>query len=330
MSNIIIDFFLHCPALTQILSDVIYVCPIDNPITNVNLVIQHCNKYNIKYINKIPNKVNICFLIFPLLNIDSRHEPTRHIKFIKCLQYYSNTINAEKIIIIDNHDYAILPELKLLQTIKYNMILKRNYHNNIEYPINVKPYHFIDCCGSFDPISFILNNCNTNITRNKINKIWFCGSIYNHEDKQLNTFTNRIKTIDQINKYNIIDIIAKKPHSEYLNIIGKYKYALSLMGCSSWGTRHYEILSQNTILISQACNTIPNPLNHIFPFDNPEIQFSKYNFFNSPEDLYNKYLELEQDPQLYESVLINQIKVVKYYYNSKYIKNLILNYINEI
>ena len=67
MSNIIIDFFLHCPALTQILSDVIYVCPIDNPITNVNLVIQHCNKYNIKYINKIPNKVNICFLIFPLL-----------------------------------------------------------------------------------------------------------------------------------------------------------------------------------------------------------------------------------------------------------------------
>tara|TARA_B100001094_G_C18051073_1_gene730032 strand:- start:141 stop:1133 length:993 start_codon:yes stop_codon:yes gene_type:complete len=330
MNDIIIDFFLHYPALVDILSDAIYVCPLDNPIVNSELSKQHCIKYNIKYIDKIPNKINNCFFIFPLLNIDIRHEPIRHQKFINCLEYYSNIVNAEKIIILDNHDYAILPELKLLDTIKYNFILKRNYHNNITYPSNVKPFHFIDCCGNFDPIKFILNNNNIKYTKDKINKIWFSGSIYNHEDKILNTFTNRVNIMQELNKYNIIDIIPRKPHKEYLNTIGKYKYAISLMGCSSWGTRHYEILSQSTILFSQACNTIPNPLNHIFPFDNPEIQFSTYNFFDSPEDLYNKYLQLEQEPKLYENVLTNQIKVVKYYYNKNYIKNIIVKYINAI
>ena len=331
MSNIIIDFFLHYPALKEILPDTVYICPFDNPIiTDKKIAINHCNRYNIEYIDRIPNKVNICFLIFPLLNIDRRHEPKRHSKFIKCLEYYSNMINAEKIIIFDNHDYSILPDLTLLQNIKYNMIFKRNYHKNIQYPKNVKPYHFIDCCGSFDPIKFILNNHSVNVKQNKINKIWFCGSIYNHVDNRLNTFTNRIKTMQEINKYNIVDVITKKPHNEYLNIIGKYKYALSLMGCSSWGTRHYEILSQNTILFSQACHTFPEPLNHVFPFNNPDVQFSKYNFFNSAEDLYKKYLQLEQDPELYKSVLMNQINVVKYYYNTKYIQNMISQYVQGI
>mgnify|MGYP003673354104 FL=1 len=116
-------------------------------------------------------------------------------------------------------------------------------------------------------------------------------------------------------------------HSEYLKNIGNYKYGLSLMGCSSWGTRHFEILVQDTILFSQRCDTVPDPKNHVFPFEEND-SFSEFNFFDSYEDLIKKYDILENDLEKYSEVLKNQKFIIEKYYNYTNIKNYIFKLIS--
>src|SRR3972149_4718593 len=100
MRNIILDFFLHFPSLYHIIDNSIYICS-DLEKFDVKkdiLTKKFCDKYKIEYQDIIPDeKYNICFIIFPLFNLDSKHKPIRHIIFNNTLETYSNKIKANKI-----------------------------------------------------------------------------------------------------------------------------------------------------------------------------------------------------------------------------------------
>ena len=329
MNILVFDPLQHYPQIYHILTEnnnsVDYVCNYKQ-YTYYNEK-QYLEKYNISYKTDIDkyDKYNMCFIIFPLLNIDIKYDEKRNKEFYNYITSLTNNIKKHtKIIIIDNQDYANMPEN--LNNIRYDIIFKRNYHKNMKYDKNIIPFHFVDCCCKVDPIHLLINNYN-NKTINKIsNKIWFSGRIYKIVNKKYNIYTNRY-FIKDLKKKGVIEVVDKLPHNEYLNKIKEYKYALSLMGCSSWGTRHFEILAQyDTILFSQAFRTKPDPLNHIFPFENGD-KFSEYNFFTSVDDLMKKYNEIESNDELYKSILNNQKYIIDKYYNNKYIYNYIIKHI---
>jgi hypothetical protein len=70
---------------------------------------------------------DICFIVFPLLDIDPRHEPIRHNSTFPFLKNLTHKIKAKKIIIFDNHDYAYVPKKELLEQLVFDSVLKRNY-----------------------------------------------------------------------------------------------------------------------------------------------------------------------------------------------------------
>jgi len=330
MLNVIIDPYIHCPYLYYTLDKCEYTSPIVNNTPRYYSKESFKNKYDFCYTTNIDyeKKYDICFIVFPLLDIDPRHEPTRHRSTFPFLKKLTQSIRADKIIIFDNHDYAYVPEKKLLEDLKFNFILKRNFHCNFSYDNRIKPFHFLDCCGKIDSIFLLINRQKyKNITEEKNNKIWFSGSIYNHNDNIFNCYTSRKKIYKFIKKSKKIRFVSNMQHAEYLKNIGNYKYALSLMGCSSWGTRHFEILVQDTVLFSQRCDTTPDPKNHVFPFEEGD-SFSEFNFFDSYEDLIKKYDILENDLEKYREVLKNQKLVIEKYYNYTNIKNYIFKLIS--
>ena len=327
--NIIIDPYIHCPFLYYTLDKCNYVCPFINETPRYYDRNSFKNKYEFEYTTDIDyeQEYNFCFIVFPMLDIDERHEPSRHKFTLPFLKDLTNKIKAIKIIIFDNHDYCYMPKDNLLKQLKYDIILKRNYHKNIKYEEKIKPFHFLDCCGTIDPIYLIVNRKKyLNSNPNKKNKFWFSGGLYIHKDDIFNTYTDRKKIFRELTKLKIIEKPNNLPHSQYLNNIGNYKYAISLMGCSSWGTRHFEILTQQTILFSQTCDTIPNPINHYFPFEDND-NFSDFNFFHSKDDLKNKYTVLENNKEKYKEILDNQNYIVNKYYNYDYIKKYIFKFL---
>lgn len=327
MKDIIIDSWLHFPTLYKVISNADYISP-NTPVPKGKTQINFVENYNFKYKQEITDeKYNNCFIVFPLLNIDTLGDNRNKI-FKQLLKMFIEKTNAKKIIIIDVHDFPYLPKKNILDEINYDYILKRNYHKNIVYNDKVKPFHFVDCCGSFDPVYYLINNqleYNKNEIVKKNNKMWFSGTLWNWQDDIWNVHCNRQKIINEIKKYNILEIVPTLPHKQYLEKINEYKYALNI-GVMVNGTRMYEILAQNTILFISNCETTSDLKNHVFPFEDGDT-FSEYNFFYSIDDLIKKYNELENDDELYKKVLSNQKYITEKYYNFKYINKLIYKYI---
>lgn len=327
MKDIIIDSWLFFPTLYKVFSHVDYISPNTSPPKGKNQF-NFVENYNFMYKEEITDeKYNNCFIVFPLLNIVPEGD-RRHDNYKKILKMFIEKTNANKIIIIDVHDFPYIPKKNILDEINYDYILKRNYHKNIVYNDKVKPFHFVDCCGTFDSVYYLINNqleYNKNEIVKKNNKIWFSGTLWNWQDNIWNMHCNRGEFINKLKQYDILENVPKLPHKQYLEKINEYKYSLS-SGHWGWGTRMHEILAKNTILFSQCCDTIPDPSNHVFPFEDGD-SFSEYNFFYSIDDLIKKYNELENDDELYKKVLSNQKYIVKKYYSYEYINKLINIYI---
>ena len=234
-----------------------------------------------------------------------------------------------KVIIIDNHAGDYEPSIYLNKfNFKYDIIFKRvcSNRNNHRYLKNTFSYPFV-MCTSNDPMYKLFNsNIITTPISNKINQIYFSGSIFKHYEQwdNNNTFeqADRKKIVNNFtNKYPNILILKRVHYNVFHKTISQYKYALDIRGCSRLNKRLYEILSTNALLLAEKIDII-------WPFDKGD-NFSEECFFEQGncDDLYRIYNDFENNDELYKKCLENQMYIVKKYFNNdwiwKYIQNII-------
>lgn len=281
---------------------------------------KNMNKYSIvprKDIQNVNDKnFDILFIIISLYDANPKCKFFKpNIKEIldKNLEII-NKNNFKKVIIFDNYDYDYDPN-DIIECKKIDFFFKRNYNKKKKYRENVVPFPFI----MFGEVSLIekLLEKNINSTKEKINRIFFTGGLYCHNDKEIGYIRNRIDIYKKIQKYIYNPGIL--PYTNFLNELKNSKYALDLNGVGDPNKRTFEILSQGSLMLSEY-NDLKWPFNAEDNF-NEELKFKdEYEFYNIintlaiNESLYNKYLQ-------------NQNYIFNKYFNIEWIKNYLLNYL---
>ena len=223
-----------------------------------------------------------------------------------------NINNFKFVALFDNYDYDYDPNT-IVSIPKINIFFKRNYQKNIQYNINVVPFPFI----MFGDKSLI-EKCHREMVTiesyhiEKKNRIFFAGSLLNHQDAQYGVFRNR--NIIYNNIKNHIYNPGHVHYDEFINILRNSKYCLDLLGVGDPNKRTIEILLSGSLLISEY-----NELKWPFP-----EEFSKETIFKDTSDFYNKINELEKNKELYNKCLINQYNIVRKYFNKDWIKEYII------
>jgi hypothetical protein len=233
------------------------------------------------------------------------------------LQLFANNniriSNGGKMKIIDNYDYNYCP-INDVNNIQYpkdvvsncnftTTFYKRNKSKKGNYSSNVKPFPFI-IFGYQSPIDVLLGGYRIDNGGNKINKLFFYGAFLIHNDPTYNVFINRKIVIDKIrNKFDdFIEINEPRlTFEEYIYKMSQYKFALDLLGVGEPNKRTFEILSCNTLMISQKGNID-------WGFDDGD-DFSEETVFSGDnvDELYDKLQHLINNDALYKKCLENQI-----------------------
>ena len=340
MVNLIIDLDLHCPHLKYLIKNSLYYGRENSKILSLNhSVDEMISKFNLNIIEekekiKKFNKIDNLYIIMGILSTEKREKNINYTKWIdkyKCIyKQFINKIEG-KIIIIDNNGSDCEPNIYLNKfDFKYDLILKRTYskRNNQRYLKNTFSYPFV-MSTSNDPMYRLFNsNIITLPINKKINKIYFSGSLFKHLEKWDNNnifeHADRKKIVNDIKKKypNILDI-KKVPNNVFVKTISKYKYALDIRGYSRLNKRLYEILSTNTLLLSEKIDVI-------WPFEDGD-SFSEECFFQpgKAKDLYRIYNNFENSPELYNKCLENQLYIVNKYFNNEWLWGYIENIINN-
>jgi len=149
----------------------------------------------------------------------------------------------------------------------------------------------------------------------KKNRIFFTGSLFVHDDKEINYYRNRKEIYNKLEKY-IYNPGALK-YWEFLDAIKTSKYCLDLNGVGDPNKRTFEILSHHSLRLAEY-----NDLK--WPF---EEYFSEETIFTHEEDFIKKLYALESDIELYKKCLREQTIIVLKYFNKQWIKNYLLSFI---
>ena len=227
-----------------------------------------------------------------------------------------NINNFKFVALFDNYDYDYDPNT-IVSNPKINIFFKRNYQKNIQYNINVVPFPFI----MFGDKS-IIEKCHIEMVtiesyyNEKNNRIFFAGSLFNHQDPQYGVFRNR--NIIYNNIKNHIYNTGHVRYDEFISILRNSKYCLDLLGVGDPNKRTFEILLSGSLLISEY-----NELKWPFP-----EEFSKETIFKDTCDFYNKINALKNNKELYDKCLINQYNIVNKYFNKDWIREYILKNLN--
>jgi hypothetical protein len=222
----------------------------------------------------------------------------------------------------DNFDYDYDPTI-VLNIERFNIsdftdnivFFKRNYNKNKTYPSNVFPFPYIifggNCITDFviDPI-FLKNSVIA-----KIPRIFFSGSLFNHEDFLYGQFRNRKEIMSKINSKVDIYFTGNLPHKQFMNEMATSKYSLDLLGCGDPNIRTFEILSSGSLRLAQR-----SPMKWNFNDD-----FCEETYFDDENDLYSKLVRMESTPGLYDFCLNKQNEIVQKYMNASYLKNEIIS-----
>jgi hypothetical protein len=222
-----------------------------------------------------------------------------------------NENNFKKVFIFDNYDYDYDPT-EIIQNDKISLFFKRNYNKTKIYKNNVVPFPFI----MFGDVS-IIEKIDTPLfySPTKDNRIFFTGSIFSHEDPQINYYRNRKIIYDKIR--HLIYNPGSMHYNDFLRVIGLSKYSLDLNGVGDPNKRTFEILSQGSLRIAEH-----NDLK--WPF---EEQFSEETVFKDADDFCNKINALNLDNDLYLKCINNQLNIYNKYFNKKWIKEYIIKFV---
>ena len=222
-----------------------------------------------------------------------------------------NKNNFKKVCVFDNYDYDYDPN-DIIKNDKINIFFKRNYNKTKKYNDNVVPFPFI----MFGETSIIEKIDNTNIFPvNKIPRIFFTGTLFNHEDPQINYYRNRNLIYDKIK--HLIYNPGQMSYNNFINNLKQSAFGLDLNGVGDPNKRTFEILSQESLRISEY-----NDMK--WPFDE---DFSEETIFKDGDDFIKKINNIINDTNVYNKCISNQMNIYGKYFNKKWIRDYIINYI---
>jgi len=225
-----------------------------------------------------------------------------------------NNNNFKKVFIFDNYDYDYDPN-EIIKCDKIDLFFKRNYNKQKIYNENVVPFPFI-MFGEVSLIEKILEK-EINSEREKMNRIFFTGTLFIHNDEQLNYVRDRRSIYNKIQKY--IYNPGRLHYNIFLSEIRNSKYSLDLNGVGEPNKRTFEILSQGSLMISEY-----NDLK--WPFEEGD-EFNHELKFKHEKEFYKIMDKLNKNPDFYKNCLENQNKIFNKYFNLEWIKCYILHFI---
>lgn len=225
-----------------------------------------------------------------------------------------NNNNFKKVFIFDNYDYDYDPN-EIIKCDKIDLFFKRNYNKQKIYNANVVPFPFI-MFGEVSLVEKILKK-NINSEIEKMNRFFFTGTLFHHNDEQLNYVRDRRSIYSKIKK-NIYNP-GKLPYNNFLSEIRNSKYSLDLNGVGDPNKRTFEILSQGSLMISEH-----NDLK--WPFEEDD-EFNDELKFKDEKEFYKIMDKLNKNPDFYNKCLKNQNYIFNKYFNLEWIKSYIFKFI---
>ena len=226
-----------------------------------------------------------------------------------------NNNNFKKVFVFDNYDYDYDPN-EIIKCDKIDLFFKRNYNKQKIYNENVVPFPFI-MFGEVSIVEKILKKKMNSEIEKKMNRIFFTGTLFHHNDEQLNYVRDRRSIYSKIKKY--IYNPGKLPYNKFLSEIRHSKYSLDLNGVGDPNKRTFEILSQCSLMISEY-----NDLK--WPFEEDD-EFNDELKFKDEKEFYKIMDNLNRNHDFYKNCLENQNKIFNKYFNLEWIKSYILKYI---
>ena len=220
-----------------------------------------------------------------------------------------NNNNFKKVFIFDNYDYDYDPN-DILCNEKITLFFKRNYNKSKIYKNNVVPFPFI----MFGEVSIIEKLDTLFYSSTKLNRIFFTGTLFIHDDPQIKYYRNRRDIYHKI--HPAIFNPGSLCYNDFLNTIRYSKYSLDLNGVGDPNKRTFEILAQGSLRISEYNNLK-------WPF---EETFSEETIFKDDKDFLEKIKTLNNDNELYIKCITNQLNIYNKYFNKNWIKDYIMNF----
>jgi hypothetical protein len=220
-----------------------------------------------------------------------------------------NDNNFKKVFLFDNYDYDYDPN-DILQNDKITVFFKRNYNKIKTYKSNVVPFPFV----MFGQASIIEKIEEQFYSEQKYNTIFFSGTLFVHDDPQINYFRDRKSIYNKIGKY--IFNPGNLNYADFIKALRHSKYSLDLNGVGDPNKRTFEILSQGSLMISEY-----NDLK--WPF---EEHFHEDTIFHNDDDFVEKITRLNNNDELYIKCLTQQMSIYIKYFNKKWIRSYILNH----
>jgi hypothetical protein len=151
--------------------------------------------------------------------------------------------------------------------------------------------------------------------KEKENRIFFSGTLFNHVDSLYPLYRNRHDIYDKIK--DTIYNPGKLNYSSFINVLRNSKYSLDLLGVGDPNKRTFEILLSGSLILSEKNNLY-------WPF---EEKLNEEVIFRDSDDYFKKLINLENNNELYNKCLINQYNIINKYFNIKWIKEYIIKYI---
>ena len=214
----------------------------------------------------------------------------------------------------DNEDYNVNPNNYIPKPNTY--FFKRNYDSKVNYEDNVYPFPFI----MFGQKSLIEKIDRESVSKenyfsNKVDRVFFTGGLYHHNDTEFNVNVNRLEKYNELHNY--LTNPGYLPLEPFMNFMRESKFGLDLLGAGNPNIRTFEILVSGSLLLQQK-----NDL--VWPF--PE-KFSEECYFESKEEFIENLNKLSNE-ETYKKCISNQYEIVIKYFNNEWLRSYILSKIN--
>ena len=280
-------------------------------------------KYNIEIKTNWENindkNYDYLFIIFSLYatKVGTKFYMQNYFDIWQKISLIINNNNFKKVFVFDNYDYDYDPNT-IIKNNKIDLFFKRFYNKTKKYKDNVIPFPFI----MFGPIALIEkidNRFELDKNKNKINRVFWTGTLFNHIDNEYPWLRNRRLIYSHIVSLNnnFIYNPGRLQYNTFLNEMNRSKFSLDLLGVGCPNMRTFEILSTNSLRMAQHSDLL-------WPF--PE-KFSEETIFKDANEYIEKIHKLIQNKELYETCLKNQENIFNKYFNKEWIKNYITKHI---
>jgi hypothetical protein len=273
--------------------------------------------YNFNYLTNINNinsdNYDTLFIVLPFLDCIENHSMTKDygVRILRLIEMILENNNFKKVCLFDTYDYDYDPTIYYKNS-KIQYYFKRNYNKTKKYSSNVFPFPymmFVTKCV----LRILLEEKETFDTNQRDNGIFWCGTIFTHENNDFNIYRDRNDIFNKI-KTNLVvhDTLDNKT---FLNTLQKYKIGLDLYGVGDPNKRTFELLASDTLVLT-------NRTELDWGFENND-SFSEETYFTNETEFLEK-MKLLENKEIYYKCLNNQRFLKQKYMNKEWLREYIL------